>query len=72
MSLPNSNKVFSNTMETLGALMSSKKSLKSLQDNSGRASMLGVPLNTMGGDRIKVQINIYDLTPEKYKTLSTT
>ena len=35
--------------ETLGALMNSKNSLK-LQDESGRASILGVPINTLGGD----------------------
>ena len=58
--------------ETLGALMNSKNSSKLIPDDSGRASILGVPINTLGGDRIQINDNIFDLTPEIYKALSFT
>ena len=58
--------------ETLGALMNSKNSLKLIPDDSGRATILGVPINTLGGDRIQINENIFDLTPEIYKALSDT
>ena len=69
---PNSNKFSSNTMETSGALTKSKNSLKLLQDDSGRASILGSPINILGGDTIQLNDNIYTLTPELYKFLSPT
>ena len=58
--------------ETLGALMNSKNSLKLIPDDSGRTSILGVPINTLGGDRIQIKDNVYDLTPEIYKSPSST
>ena len=58
--------------ETLGALMNSNNSLKLIPDDSGRATISGVPMNTLGGDRIQINENIYDLTPEIYKALSGT
>ena len=58
--------------ETLGALMNCKISLKLIPDDSGRASILGVPKNTLGGDRIQINDNVYDFTPELYKALSYT
>ena len=70
--LPNSNKFSSLMTETLGALMNSKNSLKLIPDDSGRATILGVPINTLGRDRIQISENIYDLTPEIYKALSDT
>ena len=70
--LPNS-KNFSTVMtETLGALMNSRISLKLIQIDSGRASILGVPFYTLGGNRIKMNDSVYDLTPEIYKVLSST
>ena len=57
--------------KTLGRLMSSANSLKIKSSPSG-ATILGVPINTLGGDRIQIKDNIYDLTPEIYKTLSYT
>ena len=39
-------------METLGVLMNIKNSLKLLQEYSGRASILGIPFFTLGGDTI--------------------
>ena len=70
--LPNSNKFSSLMTQTLGALMNTKNSLKLIPDDSGRATILGVPENTLRGDRLKITENIYDLTPEIYKALSDT
>ena len=56
----------------MGALTNSKTSLKLKQDESGRASKLGVSVNTLGGDRIQINDNIYDSTPEIFKALSYT
>ena len=52
--------------------MNSRDSLKISQDESGRAIILGVPIQKIGGDRIKLKENIYDLTPEIYKVSSFT
>ena len=69
--LPNSS-IFSDQMtKTLGRLMSSANSLKINSTSSG-ATILGVPIITLGGDRIQIKDNIYDLTPEIYKALSFT
>ena len=51
-------------IETLGALMNSKNTLKLIQEDSVRASILGNPIHTLGGDRIQINDNVYDLTPE--------
>ena len=64
--------MFSDQMtKTLGRLMSSSNSLKIKPSPSG-ATILGVPINTLGGDRLQIKDNIYDLTPEIYKALSYT
>ena len=57
--------------KTLGRIMSSLNSLKIKPSPSG-ATILGVPINTLDGDRIQIKDNIYDLTPEIYKALSDT
>ena len=49
--------------------MSSANSLKITSSPSG-ASILGVPIYTLGGDRLQIKDNICDLTPEIYKALS--
>ena len=59
-------------IKSLGDLMNSKNSLNIIQDTSGRASILGIPHITLGGDRIQINDNICDLTPELYKALSIT
>ena len=69
--LPNSSMVSDQMTKTLGRLMSSANSLKIKSTPSG-ATILGVPINTLGGDRIQIKDNIYDLTPEIYKALSYT
>ena len=71
-SLPNSS-IFSNSMrEMIGSLMRSHNSLKLIQDELGQASILGVPIYISEDDRMKINGNIYDLTPEIYKALSDT
>ena len=53
--------------QMLGSLMNSKNSLKITQDESGRAKILGAPIQISGADIIKINENIYELTPEIYK-----
>ena len=69
--LPNSSMFSDQMTKILGRLMSSANSLKIKSTPSG-ATILGVPINTLGGDRIQIKDNIYDLTPEIYKVLSYT
>ena len=70
--LPNSSK-FSNAMrQMIGSLMNSRNSLQIAQDESGRANILGVPIQISEGDTIKINENIYELTPEIYKALTYT
>ena len=69
--LPNSSIISDQMTETLRRLMSSSNSLRIKPSPSG-ASILGVPIITLGGDRIQIKDNIYDLTPELYKALSYT
>ena len=69
--LPNSSMFSDQMTKTLGRLMSSSNSLKLKPCPSG-ATILGVPINTLAGDRIQIKDNIYDLTPQIYKALSYT
>ena len=68
--LPNSSKVTDSMREMLGSLLRSKYSLEITQDESGRANILGVPIQVSEVDRIKKIDNILDLTPQIYKALS--
>ena len=69
--LPNSS-IFSELMtKTFGRLMSRSNSLKIKSSPSG-ATMLGVPIYTLGGDKSRIRDNDYESTPEKYKALSYT
>ena len=43
-----------------------------IRASSSGPTILGVPIYTLGGDRIQIKDNVYDLTPEKYKALSFT
>ena len=45
----------------LGFLVSSNISLGKEEDNNGKASLLGNPIFTFGGDTIKIRDNIYEL-----------
>ena len=69
--LPNSSMFSDQMTKTLGRLMSSANSLKIKSTPSG-ATILGVPIFTLGGDRIQIKDNVYDLFPEIYKALSYT
>ena len=55
--------------ETLGRLMSSLNSLEIKPSPSG-ATILGVPIYTLGGDKLRIRDNVCELTPEIYKALS--
>ena len=69
--LPNS-AIFSDLMsKTLGRLMSSANSLK-ITPSPSRATILGVPIYTLCGDKLRIRDNDYELTPENYKALSDT
>ena len=57
--------------KTFGRLMSSSNSLKIKSTPSG-ATILGVPIITLGGDKLRIRGNDYELTPEIYKALSYT
>ena len=57
-------------METLGASNNSRNSSKLLPDDPGRASILGSQIYELGGDTITIIDNIYNLTPDVYKALS--
>ena len=51
--------------------MAIPKSLKIKPFSSG-ATILGVPIYTLGGDKMNIRDNIYDMSPEIYKALSYT
>ena len=69
--LPNSSMFSDQMTKTLRRLMSSLNSLKTTVSPSG-PTFLGVPIYTLGGDRMQIKDNIYDLTPEIYKAISYT
>ena len=63
--------IFSKSMrEMLGSLINSRNSLKITQDEFGQANFLNVPFQKSGPDTIKINENIYELTPEIFKDLS--
>ena len=70
--LPNSSKFSIAMRQMIGSLMNSRNSLKITEDESGRANILGVPIQISEGDTIKINENIYELTPERYKALTYT
>ena len=55
--------------EMIGSLMSSQNSLKIVQEKPGRSTILGVPIQ-ISSNSIKINGNIYKLTPEAYEALS--
>ena len=69
---PNSSTFSKSMRERLGSLMNSHNSLKITQDEFGQANFLCVPIQISGGDRIRLNENVYDLTPEIYTALSST
>ena len=71
-SLPSSSKLSSPVIETSGSLMKSRTFSKLAQDEFGKASISGTPFYTLGGKRIKITDNIYDLTRKIHKALAST
>ena len=71
-SIPNSSKFSTSLRQMLGSLMNSRNSLKITQNESGRANILGVPIQISEGDTIKINENVHELTPEIYKALTYT
>ena len=70
--LPNSSTFSKSMRERLGSLMNSHNSLKITQDEFGQANFLCVPIQISGGDRKRLNENVYDLTREIYTALSST
>ena len=58
--------------QMIGSLMNSRNSLKITQDESGRANILGIPIQISESDTIKINKTVYELTPEIYKALTYT
>ena len=71
-SLPNSSNFSISIRQMLGSLMNGRSSLKITQDEIGQANISGIPIQISGGDRTKINDDIYDLTPEKNKFSSST
>ena len=60
--LPNSS-IFSELLtKTLGSLLSSSNSLK-IKPSPSVPTILGVPIYTLGGDKLRIRDNVFDLTP---------
>ena len=57
--------------KTLRRLMSSPNSLK-IDSSSSGAKILGVPIYTLGVDKLRIHVNDYESTPEINKALSFT
>ena len=69
--LPNSS-IFSELLtKKISSLMSSSNSLRINSFPCG-STVLGVPIYTLGGGKLRTRDNVYDLTPEIYKALSYT
>ena len=57
--------------KTLGRLMSSLNSLK-IKQSSSNTRIIGVPIYTLGGDKLRTHDNVYHSTPKIYKASSYT
>ena len=60
------------SQETLKSWAKASNLLKLNQDKEGNMSILGIPVVSLGGDKIQVHDNIYELTPEIHKEISLT
>ena len=70
--LPKSSKNTQMKREKLRSLMRSKNSLRIEQDDSGRATILGIPIQVVGINSLKLRDFIHNLTHEVHKALSST
>ena len=69
--LPNSSHSSEQLTKTLGALMKSSNS-SSIKSSPSGATIIGVPIYTMGNNTIRINDNVYELTPEIHKALAST
>ena len=69
-SLPNILKYSDSMRQMIASLMNSKTSLKIIQDDINRATILGVLNQISENDTMKTKKNIYELTPEIFKALT--
>ena len=44
----------------------------SIKSTPSGATIVNTPIYTLGGDTIRIKDNVYDITPETYKALSST
>ena len=58
--------------ESLGTSMKSHNSSRIDEDVSGQASIFCVLICPLGGYRIRLHGNVYDLTPQTHNALSST
>ena len=71
--LPYSFKFSKQMLNTIVKLMSSKNSIKRDQnERTGGASINGVPVLILGGNSWRIGDNVYEITPEIHKALSST
>ena len=70
--LPNRSNFNISMQKMLRSLMKSRNTLGKDQIDFGQASFLGTPIQILGGDRLKINENFYELTPERHKALSST
>ena len=56
----------------LSSLTRASTSLRLKQDDLANLSILGTPLQILGGKKIKINDDVYDLSPETHKALSST
>ena len=69
--LPNSSILSELMPNTLGSLLSSYNSLR-IKPSPYGPTILGVPIYTLGGDKLRIRDNVYELKAEIYKALSCT
>ena len=68
--LPNSSIFFGDLMTKTRGLLKSSPNSSRIKPSPSRATTLGVPIYTLGGDKLRIRDNDYELTPESYKALS--
>ena len=68
--LSNSSKLSNSIKKMIGALMNSAISLKITKDELGRVNLLDTPIQVSEGDLIKLNKNIYKITPQVFKALT--
>ena len=56
--------------DTFKSLANTTNSLRLNKDEYGNMSILNVPIRSLGGDKIQVNDNIYEFSPEIHKALS--